>query len=136
VPTLTPNSAAIWGHERPDARRVAILAASTLNRGRPIRFPLDLAAAILDLTRFPNQLPLKLRDAGKNAEHEAAIWSARVHTLVQRDKLDPQRAELLKRIDQLTQTASKAVIAIDHNCIDEPLSARYQKGIQLRPMFL
>jgi hypothetical protein len=43
VPTLTPNSRAIFGQERPEARNRATLAASTATRGLPRRFPFALA---------------------------------------------------------------------------------------------
>ena len=51
VLTLIPSSRSIARQDKPEARRAAILAASTLARGLPMRVPLALAFFIPALTR-------------------------------------------------------------------------------------
>jgi hypothetical protein len=89
---MTPSSAAIFGHDRPEARRVAILAASTFTLGRPSVFPFDFAAAMPDLTRsrissLSNSAMLA------NAKHKPSIRSTSVHAFVQADEFDSNRAK-------------------------------------------
>src|SRR5436853_319412 len=52
---------------------------------------------------------------------------------MERDKVDPQGTEFLERIDELAQAASKPVVPIDHNGIDQSLPGIGEQAIKLRP---
>jgi len=48
-----------------------------------------------------DKLSLKLSDRGEDAKHQSAIGGRSVHTLMERDKVDPESVELTQRIHQL-----------------------------------
>lgn len=52
---------------------------------------------------------------------------------MQADELDPEGVKFAKSIDQLTQAASEAVVAVDNHGIDLAPAARGQHAVQLGP---
>jgi hypothetical protein len=52
-----------------------------------------------------------------------------------RDEVDPKRPELLQRVDELTKTPSKSVIAIDYDGVHQSFPAVGQQFVQRRSFF-
>jgi len=122
VPTPMPSCSEMTFHEAPAARRVATCLASTAVRGRPNRFPLDLAAA----------KPLRTRERMSSRSNSAMLakmpntsrpFGVEVSTPVQTDELNPHRPELFQCVHQLAKASSEPVVAIHHHGIHLPLAA-------------
>jgi hypothetical protein len=61
-----------------------------------MRLPLAFAAASPDRAHsISNEFAFKLRNAGEDTEDEPTIWSAGVHSLMNRDEVDAQRPKFL-----------------------------------------
>jgi hypothetical protein len=132
-PNTQAQSAAIFGHECPEARRVAILAASTRTLGRPSRFPFDLAAAIPDFTR--SRISSRSNSAMlAKMPNTRRPFGVLVSTPSCNEMTRSRASGTLRTHSQVPQTPGKTVIAIDHDSIDESLRADSEKCIELRPV--
>src|SRR5262249_55050343 len=67
------------------------------------------------------ELPLELRNAGKNTEYKASVCSAGIHAFVQGYEIDLQRPKFIECIHQLSQAPCEPVIPVNNDGIHHSL---------------
>jgi hypothetical protein len=72
---------------------------------------------------IPDQFSLELGDAGKDSENQSSIRRRSVYTLVQADKVNPERPKLVERVHELPEAPGEPVVAINHHAIDQAFAA-------------